>query len=84
MRSPNEVLSFGAHAQMQMDHSSMMGSKPKNTCQGAGLECANAATPFFTPDGNLLLSWTASGVVSIAQSTDLGKTFSPTVQIAER
>ena len=77
------VLSFGAHAQMQMDHSSMAGSKPKNICQGAGLECANAATPFFTSDGNLLLSWTANGVVSIAKSTDLGKSFSPSVKIAE-
>jgi Neuraminidase (sialidase) len=77
------VLSFGAHAQMQMDHASMAGSKPKNTCQGTGLECANAATPFFTSDGNLLLSWTANGVVSVAQSTDLGKSFSPPVKIAE-
>ena len=77
------VLSFGAHAQMQMDHASMTSSKPKNGCQGAGLECANAATPFFTFDGNLLLSWTANGVVSVAQSTDLGKSFSPPVKIAE-
>jgi Neuraminidase (sialidase) len=77
------VLSFGAHAQMQMDHSSMTGSKPKNTCQSAGLECANAATPFFTSDGKLLLSWTANGVVSVAQSADLGKSFSPPVKIAE-
>jgi len=77
------VLSFGAYGQMQMDHSSMASSKTKSTCQGTGLECANAATPFFVPDGNLLLSWTASGVVSIAQSSDLGKTFSPTIQIAE-
>ena len=78
-----EVLSFAAQAQMQMDHSSMTGSKPKNTCQSAGLECANASTPFFTSDGKLLLSWTASGVVSVAQSTDLGKSFSTPVKIAE-
>ena len=77
------VLSFGVHAQMQMDHSSMAGSKPKNMCQSIGLECANAATPFFTQDGKLLLAWTASGVVSVAQSSDLGKTFSPAVKIAE-
>jgi hypothetical protein len=77
------VLSFGAHAQMQMDHSSMNGLKSKNICQGAGLECANAATPFFTSDGKLLLSWTANGVVSVAESVDLGKSFSPPVKIAE-
>jgi hypothetical protein len=77
------VLSFGAHAQMQMDHSSMVSSKSKNSCQGVGLECANAATPFFTADGGLLLSWTANGVVSVAQSTDLGKSFSTPVKIAE-
>jgi BNR repeat-like domain len=77
------ALSFSARAQMQMDHSSMAGSKPKNSCQGAGLECANAATPFFTLDGELLLSWTANGVVSVAKSADLGKSFSPPVKIAE-
>ena len=77
------ALSFGAHAQMQLDHSSMTGSKPKNTCQSSGLECANAATPFFAPDGKLLLAWTANGVVSVAQSTDLGKSFSPPAKVAE-
>ncbi|MBU3617872.1 sialidase family protein [Polynucleobacter sp. JS-Fieb-80-E5] len=77
------ALSFPAQAQMQMDHSSMVSAKPGNTCQGAGLECANAATPFFTQDGKLLLAWTANGVVAVAQSSDLGKTFSPAVKIAE-
>ncbi|MBU3557258.1 exo-alpha-sialidase [Polynucleobacter sp. Ross1-W9] len=81
------VLSFAAQAQMQMDHSShMAGANPakvSSVCQGAGLECANAATPFFTSDGKLLLSWTANGVVSVAQSADLGKSFSPPVKIAE-
>lgn len=71
----------------QMDHSSqtMMSvpSKPNNVCQGSGLECANAATPFFANDGKLLLAWTAGGVVSVAQSMDGGKTFSPSVKIAE-
>ena len=61
----------------------MAGSKSKNICQSAGLECANAATPFFAPDGKLLLAWTANGVVSVAQSTDLGKSFSLPVKIAE-
>jgi len=81
------VLSMGARAQMQMDHSSNMKNpataKPSNSCQSFGLECANAATPFFAPDGKLLLAWTANGVVSVAQSVDLGKSFSPPVKIAE-
>lgn len=78
------ALSFAAQAQMQMDHSSSLASaKPSNICQGVGLECANAATPFFSQDGKLLLAWTANGVVAVAQSSDLGKTFSPAVKIAE-
>ena len=69
------ILNF---ASAQMDHS----SKPA-TCVGSGLECANAATPFFAQDGRLLLAWTANGVVSVAQSSDMGKTFLPAVKIAE-
>ena len=68
----------------QLSHSAMSGSKKSvSTCQGSGLDCANAATPFFTADGKLLLAWTASGVVSVAQSMDGGKSFSPAVKIAE-
>jgi hypothetical protein len=78
------ALSFTAQAQMPMDHSSTMASaKPNNSCKGAGLECANTATPFFTQDGKLLLAWTANGAVSVAQSSDVGKTFSPAVMVAE-
>ena len=73
-------------AQAQMDHSlPMMGAasiKPA-ICIGSGLDCANAATPFLLPDGKLLLAWTANGVVSVAQSSDLGKTFSISAKIAE-
>lgn len=78
-------ISIQANAQMeQFSHSAMSGSKKSvSTCQGSGLDCANAATPFFTADGKLLLAWTASGVVSVAQSMDGGKSFSPTVKIAE-
>ncbi|WP_162785482.1 hypothetical protein [Polynucleobacter necessarius] len=43
---------------MQTDHSlssaSAMQTKFGNVCQGGGLKCANAATPFFTPDGKSL------------------------------
>lgn len=60
-----------------------MKTKPNDVCQGDGLQCANAATPFFDQNGKLLLAWTANGVVSVAQSTDLGKTFTPTTKIAE-
>lgn len=70
----------------QMDHSShMMSATPAKplTCNGSGLDCANAATPFFMEDGRLLLSWTAGGVVSVSQSNDQGKTFSVPVKIAE-
>ena len=70
----------------QMDHSShMMSATPAKplTCTGSGLDCANAATPFFMEDGRLLLSWTAGGVVSVSQSNDQGKTFSVPVKIAE-
>ncbi|QWD67695.1 exo-alpha-sialidase [Polynucleobacter sp. VK25] len=57
--------------------------KPNSTCQDSGLECANAATPFFDANGKLLLSWTANGVVSVAQSNDLGKSFTSPIKIAE-
>lgn len=70
----------------QMDHSSYMTgastSKPV-ACVDNELDCANAATPFILPNGNLLLAWTANGVVSVARSDDLGKTFNTAVKIAE-
>ena len=78
---------LGAIGQVQMDHSSgvagAMKTKSSDVCQGDGLQCANAATPFFGQNGKLLLAWTANGVVSLAQSTDLGKTFAPATKIAE-
>ena len=81
------VLGVCLQANAQTDHSphSAMSapSKGANVCQGVGLECANAATPFITKDGQLLLAWTAGGVVSVSQSADGGKTFSPAVKIAE-
>lgn len=71
----------------QMSHppqgSSSSLAKSSHSCQGSGLECANAATPFFMANGNLLLTWTANGVVSVAKSADLGKSFSSSVKIAE-
>ena len=71
----------------QMDHSSHMGmggsSKPANSCVSTGLECANAATPFLDADGSLFLAWTAGGVVSVARSQDLGRSFTQAVVVAE-
>ena len=70
----------------QMDHSahmSMMGIGKPPACEGSGLECANAATPFVMADGKLLLVWTSGGKVSVAQSVDLGKTFTAPVVVAE-
>jgi len=81
------LLGFFSHAWAQIDHSShsVMGAstKPSVACQGSGLDCANAATPFLTGSGKLLLAWTGGGIVSVAQSDDLGKTFSTAVKIAE-
>jgi hypothetical protein len=58
-------------------------AKSSSSCNGSGLDCASAATPFIGSDGKLLLAWTGGGVVSFAKSDDLGKTFSPAVKIAE-
>jgi hypothetical protein len=69
----------------QMNHSSMASaswSKPQ-ACEGFGLDCANAATPFLNKEGGLLLAWTSGGKVSVAQSVDLGKTFTPSIIVAE-
>jgi len=80
------MLATVGHTQAQMNHSSqMMGATTSklSACLGSGLDCANAATPFFVADDQLLLAWTANGVVSVAQSSDLGKTFSIPVKIAE-
>ena len=74
---------FG-RAEAQMSHSSSMAmTKSISVCEGVGLGCANAATPFFSADGKLLLAWTANGVVSVGQSSDFGKTVTTTVKIAD-
>jgi len=70
----------------QMDHSAhmskmSMGKSP--ACEGSSLDCANAATPFLKADGKLLLAWTSGGKVSVAQSVDMGKTFSLPTVVAE-
>jgi len=78
------ILGLPGRAEAQMDHSSrMVSAKQNSACHGSGLDCANAATPFFSPDGKLLLAWTANGAVSIGQSSDFGKTLTSIVKIAE-
>jgi len=71
----------------QISHSTQYGvsapAKPSSSCIGSGLDCANVATPFLDRDGKLFLAWTAGGIVSFAESKDLGKTFGSTVKIAE-
>jgi len=78
---------FSSSVIAQMDHSSHVGmggsSRSANSCASTGLECANSATPFLNADGSLFLAWTAGGVVSVAKSQDLGKSFAPAVVVAE-
>ena len=54
----------------------------KGACITREMACANAATPLLQADGSLLLVWTANGSVMLAKSTDLGKTFSASVELA--
>ena len=49
---------------------------PPAACQTTALACASVATGAFAPDGKLWLMWAAGGRVSVASSTDHGKTFS--------
>jgi hypothetical protein len=51
-------------------------------CPPATLACASAATPAFAADGALLVAFTGGGVVSVARSTDLGRTFGKPVPLA--
>jgi hypothetical protein len=48
-------------------------------CQTEALACASVATGAFAPDGKLWLTWSAGGRISVANSDDLGKTFSSPV-----
>jgi hypothetical protein len=44
-------------------------------CAGTDLKCATAVTPAFDAHNNLWVAWVAGGAVSVARSTDLGRTF---------
>jgi len=66
-----------AQAQMAHDHAGHAGA----SCGGPTLACATAATPAFGPDGALWLAWAAGGRISVAKSTDLGRTFAAPVTV---
>lgn len=54
---------------------------PGGACAGKELACAAAATPLMLPDGSLWLAWTAGGSVSVARSSDLGRSFGPATAV---
>lgn len=65
----------------QQQHGNHVVGKP-GPCAEATLDCANAATPFFTRNGRLWLAWSAGGAVSVASSGDMGRSFGPRIEIA--
>jgi hypothetical protein len=72
------LLQGAAVAQMSPQHQQRAHG---NGCAGTSIDCATTATPTFAPDGNLWVAWAAQGQVSIARSTDLGKSFSRAVPV---
>ena len=50
-------------------------------CVGIELKCATAATPFIDTHGKLWVAWAAGGAVSVAPSSDDGRSFGPPVVI---
>lgn len=51
-------------------------------CMEPSLACAVSATPSFAPDGSLWIVWSAGGQVSVARSSDLGRSFGPAVAVS--
>lgn len=68
------VWSNAGSAQMGHDHSQVQ-------CTDPGLACASTVTPAFAPDGSLWIAWAAAGRVSVARSTDFGRSFAPAVTV---
>ena len=62
-------------------HSHEHHGAPKASCDSPELHCATKASAAFAPDGTLWLTWAAGGRVSIAKSSDLGKSFGPAVTL---
>jgi hypothetical protein len=69
------LLQPAAHAQMMHQHAS------EAACDGTELRCATKVTPTFAPDGTLWLAWMAGGRVSVANSTDQGRSFAAAVPV---
>ncbi|MGJ5205286.1 sialidase family protein [Bradyrhizobium sp. HKCCYLR20261] len=67
-----------AQAQMAHQHGS------DAACEGTELRCATKVTPFFASDGKLWLAWMAGGRVSVASSSDEGRTLSTAVPVNDQ
>jgi len=77
------ALTCGTRAALSHDAQHMHHhAPPPAACQTTALACASVATPAFAPDGKLWLTWVAGGRVSVASSTDHGKTFSQPTTLA--
>ena len=66
-------------ATAEMSHHHGADADPK--CADDSLACAKQVTPTFAPDGTLWIAWAAHGTVSVAHSSDLGRTFSAQVAV---
>ena len=58
-----------------------VGSNSRSDCADLSLSCATSATPAFGPDGRLWLAWSAGGRISVAHSSDQGRSFSTPVAV---
>jgi hypothetical protein len=70
-----------AMAQMSHDHGMSHEHGSEQRCAEPTLRCASKVTPTFAPDGSLWLGWAAAGKISVARSSDLGRTFTPAVAV---
>jgi hypothetical protein len=52
-------------------------------CEDVVLRCASKVTPAFAADGRLWLAWMAGGKISVASSSDAGRSFSTPVQVTK-
>ncbi len=75
--------SLAQHHEAHQTAHSPSASSPATPCKEPTLNCARAATPYFAPDGALWVVWAANGVVAVARSTDMGKSFEPSIEIAK-
>ncbi len=81
--SPSVSHSMSPSMSHTMNHSTSPSPNTNNlACTSQEIDCANAATPWFLSDDTLLLVWTAAGSVMVASSKDMGKTFSPSTELA--